>query len=138
MVNSFPPRGLFRNSSHTAGKFAVVRRVTHRETGVAYAAKFIRKRRRAEDQRLGIMHEAAVLLAAEGCERIVRLHQVYETTTEMVLVLELGKVAELTRRRVGAGPWQETGEWDGVVDILAEPSSSAELCVRGESPRATV
>ena len=71
------------------GKFAAVRKVTHKVTGVAYAAKFIRKRRRSMDQRKEILHEVAVLLLAEPAHRIVTLLEVYETPTEMALVLEL-------------------------------------------------
>jgi hypothetical protein len=71
------------------GKFAAVRKCTHKETGVEYAAKFIRKRRRAMDQRQDILHEVAVLKIAADSARIVRLHEVYETPTEMALILEL-------------------------------------------------
>lgn len=71
------------------GKFAAVRKCTHKETGIEYAAKFIRKRRRAMDQRQDILHEVAVLKITADSHRIVRLHDVYETTTEMALVLEL-------------------------------------------------
>ncbi|KAK7867026.1 hypothetical protein R5R35_005669 [Gryllus longicercus] len=77
------------------GKFAAVRKCTHRETGVEYAAKFIRKRRRAMDQRADILHEVAVLTAAAGSSRIVTLHEVYETATEMALILELAAGGEL-------------------------------------------
>lgn len=42
-----------------------------------------------EDHRQDIIHEAAVLLAASSCPRIVTLHDVYETSVEMVLILEL-------------------------------------------------
>ncbi|PSN34505.1 hypothetical protein C0J52_13393 [Blattella germanica] len=58
------------------GKFAAVRKCTHRQTGVAYAAKFIRKRRRAMDQRQDILHEVAVLKLSASSSRIVRLHEV--------------------------------------------------------------
>ena len=71
------------------GKFAAVRKCTHKETGIEYAAKFIRKRRRAMDQRQDILHEVAVLKITADSRRIVRLHDVYETSTEMALVLEL-------------------------------------------------
>jgi serine/threonine kinase 17 len=71
------------------GKFAAVRKCTHKETGVDYAAKFIRKRRRAMDQRQDILHEVAVLKIAADSARIVQLHEVYETPTEMALILEL-------------------------------------------------
>lgn len=71
------------------GKFAAVRKCTHKKTGIEYAAKFIRKRRRAMDQLQDILHEVAVLKIAADSHRIVRLHDVYETATEMALVLEL-------------------------------------------------
>lgn len=71
------------------GKFAAVRKCTHKDTSTEYAAKFIRKRRRAMDQRQDILHEVAVLKIAADSVRIVRLHDVYETATEMALVLEL-------------------------------------------------
>jgi len=79
------------------GKFAAVRRVTHKVTGVAYAGKFIRKRRRSMDQRQEILHEVAVLCLAEKAQRIVKLLEVYETPTEMALVLELASGGELQR-----------------------------------------
>ncbi|GFG33971.1 hypothetical protein Cfor_07520, partial [Coptotermes formosanus] len=79
------------------GKFAAVRKCTHKGTGVEYAAKFIRKRRRAMDQRQDILHEVAVLKIAADSVRIVRLHDVYETPTEMALILELAAGGELQR-----------------------------------------
>lgn len=79
------------------GKFAAVRKCTHKETGVEYAAKFIRKRRRAMDQRQDILHEVAVLKIAADSARIVQLHEVYETPTEMALILELAAGGELQR-----------------------------------------
>lgn len=71
------------------GKFASVRKCTHKITKVEYAAKFIRKRRRSMDQMQDILHEAAVLYLAQKSERIVGLHEIYETPHEMVLVLEM-------------------------------------------------
>jgi hypothetical protein len=41
------------------------------------------------DQRQDILHEVAVLKIAADSRRIVRLHDVYESAAEMVLVLEL-------------------------------------------------
>ncbi|KAE8739837.1 hypothetical protein FOCC_FOCC014660 [Frankliniella occidentalis] len=81
------------------GKFAAVRKCTHRVTSVEYAAKFIRKRRRSMDQRQEILHEVAVLRLAgrAGSARIVRLHEVYETPQEIAIVLELAAGGELQR-----------------------------------------
>lgn len=41
------------------------------------------------DTRQDILHEVAVLCLAEMSSRIVALHEVYETPTDMALVLEL-------------------------------------------------
>lgn len=81
------------------GKFAAVRRCTHKVTGQSYAAKFIRKRRRSMDHRQDILHEVAVLyMASVGrCSKIVGLHEVYETQHEVAIVLELASGGELQR-----------------------------------------
>lgn len=90
----------FYDVEHTPfarGKFAAVRKCRHKETGIEYAAKFIRKRRRLLDHRQDIVHEVAVLQMASNCSRIVSLHEVFETNVEMVLVLELAAGGELQR-----------------------------------------
>nr|XP_045598575.1 serine/threonine-protein kinase 17A-like [Procambarus clarkii] len=79
------------------GKFAAVRRARCLRTGTWFAAKVMRKRRRAQDVRHEILHEAAVLLLARPSSRIVSLHQLYETTSEIILVLELAEGGELQR-----------------------------------------
>ncbi|KAK4293363.1 hypothetical protein Pmani_033940 [Petrolisthes manimaculis] len=79
------------------GKFAAVRRAQCLRTGTWYAAKVIRKRRRAQDVRHEIMHEAAVLLLARQAPKIVSLHHLYETNSEMILLLELAAGGELQR-----------------------------------------
>ncbi|TNN32003.1 Serine/threonine-protein kinase 17A [Liparis tanakae] len=70
------------------GKFAVVRKCVARSSGLEYAAKFMRKRRKGRDCRSEVIHEIAVLELATASRRVVDLHQVYETASEMVLVLE--------------------------------------------------
>jgi len=79
------------------GKFATVRKCCHKCTGHEYAAKFIRKRRRAMDIRHEILHEMAILDLSSNCQNIVHLREVYETPTELVLVLELASGGELQR-----------------------------------------
>ncbi|XP_067122791.1 serine/threonine-protein kinase 17A [Centruroides vittatus] len=79
------------------GKFATVRRCCHKETGIKYAAKYIRKRRRASDVRHEIMHEIYVLKLSAVCPRIVRLHEIYETSSEIILVLEMATGGEVQR-----------------------------------------
>ncbi|XP_043598151.1 serine/threonine-protein kinase 17B-like isoform X1 [Bombus pyrosoma] len=77
------------------GKYAAVRRCRERSSGRQWAAKFLRKRRRAQELRAEALHEVAVLDAAANCSRLVSLHEVFETNTEMVLVLELAPGGEL-------------------------------------------
>lgn len=79
------------------GKFATVRRCQHKETGIEYAAKYMRKRRRASDVRHEILHEAYVLELSARHPHIVQLHEVYETVSEIILVLELVPGGELQR-----------------------------------------
>lgn len=72
------------------GKFANVHRIRHKQTGQVYAAKFLKKRRlRFGNVTDEILHEIRVLLTASTCDRIVHLHQVFETANEYILVLEL-------------------------------------------------
>ncbi|KAI0235398.1 Death-associated protein kinase 1 [Lamellibrachia satsuma] len=80
------------------GQFAVVRKCRHRESGLEYAAKFIRKRR-AKTSRRGvprddIQREVAVLMELNH-SNIVKLHDVYENKTEVIVVLELVSGGEL-------------------------------------------
>ncbi|XP_026329821.1 serine/threonine-protein kinase 17A isoform X2 [Hyposmocoma kahamanoa] len=77
------------------GKFASVRKIRHLVSGEEYAAKFIRKRRRAADTTREIHHEVAVLALCAGCKRVVSLHEVYETRSEVAIVLELCTGGEL-------------------------------------------
>ncbi|XP_038215996.1 serine/threonine-protein kinase 17A [Zerene cesonia] len=79
------------------GKFASVRKIRHLVSGEEYAAKFIRKRRRAADTTREIHHEVAVLALCAECTRVVRLHEVYETRSEVAIVLELCAGGELQR-----------------------------------------
>lgn len=71
------------------GNFGTVRRATHKETGIKYAAKFLRRRRRATCWIKQIQHEIAVLMLSSDSKQIVKLHAVYETRNEFVLILEM-------------------------------------------------
>ncbi|GBP56227.1 Death-associated protein kinase related [Eumeta japonica] len=65
----------FRLTPRRKGKFASVRKIRHLKSGVEYAAKFIRKRRRAADATREIQHEVAVLALCAQCDRVVKLHE---------------------------------------------------------------
>lgn len=81
---------IFVLSLFCRGKFAQVRRICHKETGINYAAKSIKRRRpRCGDVTNEILHEIRVLLTADLCNRVVDVHEVFETPTEFILVLEL-------------------------------------------------
>ncbi|XP_077383127.1 serine/threonine kinase 17a like [Festucalex cinctus] len=77
------------------GKFAVVKKCTEKATGKPYAAKFLRKRRKGQDCRVDILNEIAVLELAKCNPYVVALHEVYETATEIVLVLECAGGGEI-------------------------------------------
>ncbi|XP_014045922.1 serine/threonine-protein kinase 17A isoform X1 [Salmo salar] len=77
------------------GKFAIVKRCMEKSTGTEYAAKFLKKRRKGQDCRVEVLHEIAVLELTNTSHRIINLHQVYETLTEMVLVLEYAAGGEV-------------------------------------------
>lgn len=77
------------------GKFAVVKRCVEKATGKAFAAKFLRKRRRGRDCRAEVIHEMAVLEAARNNARVVNLHAAYETDHDIVLVLEYAAGGEI-------------------------------------------
>uniref|UniRef100_G3QXE6 Serine/threonine-protein kinase 17A n=1 Tax=Gorilla gorilla gorilla TaxID=9595 RepID=G3QXE6_GORGO len=70
------------------GKFAVVRKCIKKDSGKEFAAKFMRKRRKGQDCRMEIIHEIAVLELAQDNPWVINLHAVYETASEMILVLE--------------------------------------------------
>lgn len=77
------------------GKFAVVKRCVEKATGKAFAAKFLKKRRRGRDCRAEVIHEMAVLEMARNNPRVVNLHAAYETDHDVVLMLEYAAGGEI-------------------------------------------
>ncbi|XP_063160248.1 serine/threonine-protein kinase 17A [Candoia aspera] len=77
------------------GKFAVVKKCVKKETEKEFAAKFMRKRRKGQDCRMEIIHEIAVLELAQCNHWVINLHEVYETPTEIILVLEYAAGGEI-------------------------------------------
>uniref|UniRef100_A0A914CTK9 Protein kinase domain-containing protein n=1 Tax=Acrobeloides nanus TaxID=290746 RepID=A0A914CTK9_9BILA len=82
-----------------SGQFALVRKVTRRSTGEKFAAKFIKKRRYATSRRgvprAHIEREVEVLRDIGGHENVIELYDVFETPTDVILVLELVSGGEL-------------------------------------------
>lgn len=79
------------------GKFAQVKRCTHKASQKCFAAKCIKKRRRLIDIRHEILLEIEALKLSYYTNHIVKLYEVYETSTEMILVLEMANGGELQR-----------------------------------------
>ncbi|XP_041829700.1 serine/threonine kinase 17a like [Melanotaenia boesemani] len=77
------------------GKFAVVKKCIEKASGNHYAAKFLRKRRKGADCRMDILNEIAVLESAKANPYVVALHEVYETNSEIILVLECAAGGEI-------------------------------------------
>ncbi|XP_054285335.1 uncharacterized protein LOC129001925 [Macrosteles quadrilineatus] len=70
------------------GLFANVRRCRSRETGEVFAAKFSSRARYGEDCTQEIHHEIALLSLCSPSPRIVRLHDVFQSSTEVIIVME--------------------------------------------------
>ncbi|XP_053555162.1 serine/threonine-protein kinase 17A [Bombina bombina] len=77
------------------GKFAVVKKCLELASGREYAAKFLRKRRKGEDCRNDIVNEIAILEMSRFSPHIVDLHEVYETNSEIILVMEYAAGGEI-------------------------------------------
>nr|CAD7437758.1 unnamed protein product [Timema bartmani] len=71
------------------GLFANVLRCRSRETGQQFAAKFSSRARYGEDCSAEIYHEIALLSLCAPSPRIVGLHDVFETPSEIIIVMEL-------------------------------------------------
>jgi serine/threonine kinase 17 len=70
------------------GKFAVVKRCLHLNSGEERAAKIQRKRRRAVDCRAEILEEIRMLDAVRGHPNIVELIEVFESNHEIIIITE--------------------------------------------------
>ena len=70
------------------GKFATVKRCRHKLTGLEYAAKFLRKRRKGKNCREELLQEVRMLEMARDHSRLVSLVDVYETNNELIIVTE--------------------------------------------------
>ncbi|XP_006823401.1 death-associated protein kinase 1-like [Saccoglossus kowalevskii] len=81
-----------------SGQFATVKRVTNKTTAIEYAGKFVKKKKMASSRR-GAKKEDIVreveILSEMKHRNVISLHEVYETPTEVVLILELVSGGEL-------------------------------------------
>ncbi|XP_066184887.1 death-associated protein kinase 2 isoform X2 [Sylvia atricapilla] len=81
-----------------SGQFAIVKKCREKSTGVEYAAKFIKKRQSRASRR-GVSREEiereVSILQQILHANIVKLHDIYENKTDVVLILELVSGGEL-------------------------------------------
>ncbi|XP_042327327.1 death-associated protein kinase 2 isoform X1 [Sceloporus undulatus] len=81
-----------------SGQFAIVKKCREKATGVEYAAKFIKKRQSRASRR-GVRREEIErevnILQQTLHTNIIKLHDVYENKTDVVLILELVSGGEL-------------------------------------------
>nr|XP_002126780.1 death-associated protein kinase 2-like isoform X1 [Ciona intestinalis] len=81
-----------------SGQFAVVRKCIEKSTNKVCAAKFIKKKR-AKASRRGVTKEdierEVKILSDVNHENILQLHEVFESNTEVVLILEMVAGGEL-------------------------------------------
>lgn len=100
------------------GKFAVVRKCVHIETGEVVAAKVIRKRRKGKSCREEILREVVMLEYAMAHPRLVSLREVYETQSELILVTEYCSGGELFHECVIEESFSEKDVVHLMVQIL--------------------
>ena len=75
-----------------SGQFALVRKLTHKESGLEYAGKFIRKKRSKVSRRgvsmEDIRREVDIINTIQH-ENIITLYEVFNSKHEVILILEL-------------------------------------------------
>ncbi|XP_018900537.2 uncharacterized protein [Bemisia tabaci] len=77
------------------GIFASVRRCKSLETGEVFAAKFSSRTRYGEDCSAEIHHEIALLSLCSPSPRIIRLHDVFQTPSVIIIVMEFAPGGDL-------------------------------------------
>lgn len=77
------------------GKFAVVKRCTHKASGTEYAAKFLKKRRKGKDCKKDVLHEIRMLELTISHPHIISLVEVYETINDLIIITNFAKGGEL-------------------------------------------
>lgn len=78
----------FINPFISRGMFASVRRCRSIATGEVFAAKFSSRTRYGEDCTKEIHHEIALLSLCSPSPRIVKVHDVFQTDKELIIVME--------------------------------------------------
>ncbi|XP_076632294.1 uncharacterized protein LOC143347192 [Colletes latitarsis] len=77
------------------GQWAKVYRCRSRSTGILYAAKYSSRNRFNAECSAELRHEIALLSLCSQSPRVIRLHDVYETPKEIILVMEYAPGGDL-------------------------------------------
>ncbi|XP_014469952.1 PREDICTED: putative serine/threonine-protein kinase YPL150W isoform X2 [Dinoponera quadriceps] len=78
-----------------SGQWARVYRCRSRSTGIFYAAKYSSRNRFNVDCSAELRHEIALLSLCSQSPRVVKLHDVYETQKEIIMVMEYAPGGDL-------------------------------------------
>ncbi|MES1911530.1 MAG: hypothetical protein MHM6MM_003947 [Cercozoa sp. M6MM] len=89
-----------------SGSFSVVRKATHKQTGAEVAVKIIRKANLNASEVEGLQDEITLLQRSES-DGVVKLLGVYDTSKEVLIVMEYLRGGELFDRVVAAGSFSE-------------------------------
>lgn len=99
LVKTEPIENYYRLDSEpfAKGQFASVRRCTSIETGEVFAAKFSNRTRFGEDCSPDIHHEIALLSLCSPSPRITKLHDVFQTPKQLIIVMEYAPGGDLQK-----------------------------------------
>ncbi|XP_025200607.1 ribosomal protein S6 kinase alpha-5-like [Melanaphis sacchari] len=99
LVKTEPIENYYRLDSEpfAKGQFASVRRCTSIETGEVFAAKFSNRTRFGEDCSPDIHHEIALLSLCSPSPRITKLHDVFQTAKQLIIVMEYAPGGDLQK-----------------------------------------
>ncbi|KAL5240911.1 hypothetical protein ACI65C_008321 [Semiaphis heraclei] len=99
LIKTEPIENYYRLDSEpfAKGQFASVRRCTSIETGEVFAAKFSNRTRFGEDCSPDIHHEIALLSLCSPSPRITKLHDVFQTPKQLIIVMEYAPGGDLQK-----------------------------------------
>jgi len=99
LVKTEPIENYYRLDSEpfAKGQFASVRRCTSIETGEVFAAKFSNRTRFGEDCSPDIHHEITLLSLCSPSPRITKLHDVFQTPKQLIIVMEYAPGGDLQK-----------------------------------------
>jgi len=101
-----------------SGSFATVKRVVKNIDKVEYACKIIQKTK-LNSEELAVVHDEVEIMQKVQYKHCVKLHEIFETSKNLYMVMDLLTGGELFDRIVSKGSYSEK-EAARVVEIVAE------------------